>query len=214
MGRPVKDSAANLSVGDGRLSDCGAGFDGACHRWSVCRTRKTGTAPIWMRTRRWTLGAIPTSTCTQANTTRTSLTCGRSGPTALTARTTTLATGRRSYQSERWLWRDLNRRAEGARRTKRVGSNPVRHDCCGGCEKRQGAGACRRVERREGDGKAEMPREVEGSVCAATDAVAAAVQTAGQRRSDLVGLQFGQMGQQFVLLRQTSEVMADHLVSA
>ena len=59
-----------------------------------------------------------------------------------------------------------------------------------------------------------MPQEDKGDARAASNAVAAAAQTAGQGRSDLVGLQLGQMSQQFVLLRQTSKVMANHLVGS
>jgi hypothetical protein len=57
-----------------------------------------------------------------------------------------------------------------------------------------------------------MPQEGQRDVRAAANAVAAAAQTAGQDCSDLVGLQLGQMSQQFILLGQTGEVMADHLV--
>ena len=57
-----------------------------------------------------------------------------------------------------------------------------------------------------------VPQDSQSDVRAATNAVAAAAQTAAQGRLDLLGLQLGQMSQQFVLLRQAGEVMANHLV--
>ena len=57
-----------------------------------------------------------------------------------------------------------------------------------------------------------MPIKKDGSVRAAANGVAAVAQTIGRYGSGVVGFKLGQMGQQFILLRQTREVMADHLV--
>ena len=70
------------------------------------------------------------------------------------------------------------------------------------------------VRERRGRGwQGRTPREVSGGSRAAANAVAA---VSADRRTATVqtswACKLGQMGQQFVLLRQTREVMADHLV--